>query len=540
MLDGILKIRLADHNVVQGKRVVAHVCSIFLLLGCSFVAVVAYGDADWTRLNLSAREQAKTPLRTGVPGVRPFWNGHSKAFIHPPAFDFKKMEGVKEYRFVLKADKGDAASWVASKPWLPVPADIWDSLAPGYYTLKVDRVGERKFYRAAVFHGPYPKGVCGYREAARKVYAAVFNMPQVQGWRTSDDPPKGYDLYCYPAKILSSMIRALCRHAKAEPKDADVAFAIARKMADWLIAHSQPEGAPLVHFPPTYWGDRRDISVKYAGQNMLGYPVHAANAYFDLAEATHDVKYREAAVAIMRTYIKIQGADGTWPLKVLEKDGSPVRTNRLVPCRYLLGAFDRAFAATGDASFTTARDRAFDYVLKGPVMTWNWDAQFEDMDPMPPYQNLQKGVAVDTALRLFALGRNAEACEIVDWCEDQFVVWSDPIHNMDWKNWKTPTALEQYDYYTPIDASMGDMIGAFAAAYNATRNDLYLEKAKALADNITRHQRADGTIPTYFDNRGGSDWVNCMVYVADRLEFLAVAFPTAPSKPDFCGLLQKR
>ena len=140
---------------------------------------------------------------------------------------------------------------------------------------------------------------------------------------------------------------------------------------------------------------------------------------------------------------------------------------------------------------------------------------------MPPYRNLQKGVAVDAAIRLFALGRNAEACEMVDWCEDQFVVWSDPIHNMDWKNWKTPTALEQYDYYTPIDASMGDMVGAFAAAYKATGNGLYLEKSKALADNITRHQRTDGTIPTYFDSRKGSDWVNCMVYVADRLEFLA-------------------
>ena len=68
---------------------------------------------------------------------------------------------------------------------------------------------------------------------------------------------------------------------------------------------------------------------------------------------------------------------------------------------------------------------------------------------------------------------------------------------------------------------MGDMIGAFAAAYKATGNGLFIEKAKALADNVTRHQRADGTIPTYFDSRNGSDWVNCMVYVADRLEFLA-------------------
>ena len=526
------------------KKVI-FVVSVAVVVACHAAGTkhVPPGYTDWSRLNIAAREQAKAPVRAGVPGVHPFWNAHSKAFIHPPAFDFKEIDGAKEYRFTLTADAGggggcpqtaercvgDGApchSWVAAKPWAPIPADIWDSLAPGYYTLKVDGAGERRFYRAAVFHGPYPKSVRDYREAARRVYAAVFNMPQVQGWKTSDDPPKGYDLYCYPAKILSSMIRALCRHAKAEPKDAEAAFAIARKMADWLIAHSQPEGAPLAHFPPTYWGDRRDVAVRYAGQNMLGYPAHAANAYFDLYETARSAiapyqKYRDEAIAIMRTYVKLQGEDGTWPLKVLEKDGSPVRANRLVPYRYVLGAFDRAFAATGDEVFVAARDRAFGYVLSGPAKTWNWDGQFEDMDPMPPYRNLQKGVAVDTAHRLFAFGRNAEACEMVDWCEDQFVVWSDPIHNMDWKNWKMPTALEQYDYYTPIDASMGDMVGAFAAAYKATGNGLYLEKSKALADNITRHQRADGTIPTYFDSRGGSDWVNCMVYVADRLEFLA-------------------
>ena len=494
-------------------------------LAAILAAVAAQGEVDWARLNIAAREHAKTPIRAGVPGVRPFWNAHAKAFIHPPAFEFPEVKGATAYRFFLCNGEGAVATqkvWTAAKPWLPIPADIWDSLTPGYYTLKVENSGERTFYRAAVFQGPYPKGACDYRTAARRVYAAVYNLPQVQGWKTSDDPPKGYDLYCYPAKIMSSMIRALVRHVKAtyktSPKEAEDALRIARKMADWLIAHSQPADAPLAHFPPTYWGDRRDVAVKNAGQNMLLYPAHAALAYLELCVVAR-TDHIEAAMNIARTYAKLQGADGTWPLKVREKDGSPVRANRLVPGRYILGLFDDLVPC--DTALAQTRDRAFAYVLDGPVKTWNWDGQFEDMDPMPPYKNLQKGCAVDTAIRLFAQGRIAEGCELVDWCEDQFVVWSDPIHNMDWKHWKTPTALEQYDYYTPIDASMGDMIGAFAAAYKATGNALYLEKAKALADNITRNQRPDGTIPTYFDSRKGSDWVNCMVYVADRLEALA-------------------
>ena len=57
-------------------------------------AVAAQGETDWARLNVAAREHAKTTIRAGVPGVRPFWNAHAKAFIHPPAFEFQEVEGA--------------------------------------------------------------------------------------------------------------------------------------------------------------------------------------------------------------------------------------------------------------------------------------------------------------------------------------------------------------------------------------------------------------------------------------------------------------
>ena len=132
-------------------------------------------------------------------------------------------------------------------------------------------------------------------------------------------------------------------------------------------------------------------------------------------------------------------------------------------------------------------------------------------------------------MRLFALGRVADGLECVDWCEDQFTVWSAPLHHMDYLHWKLPTALEQYDYYTPIDASMADMVRGFSAAFAATGDPLFRAKAKAMADCLVRHQRADGTIPTYFDERGaGSDWVNCMIYSASALEAAAAAGAETP------------
>ena len=508
-------------------------CVLIAMAGAVLTAV-----ADWKEINAQARDAASRPIRPGGVNGSPFWNVKARAFMNPPAFDFKAVASAHAYRFTV-VEKADGKT---SDCVLPTPTaaltPVWGSIRPGYVTVTCEGLssegkvvglsGTRDCYRAAIFKGPYPEGRSDYRAAARRVYASVYNLPQVQGWLTSDDPPEGYDLYCYPAKIMSSMIRALCRHAKAAPAERERALVIACKMADWLIAHSQPPDAPLADCPPTYWGDRRGESVRFKGQQMMLYPAHAANAYFDLAEVTGETKYETAAVKIARTYVRIQGADGTWPLKVYEKDGRSIHANRLVPSRYVFRMFDQAFARTGEGVFKTSAEKAFDAILKGPCMTWNWDGQFEDVDPLPPYQNLQKGVAIDTANRLFALrGDNTLARELVAWCEDQFVVWSDPIHHMDWKNWKMPTALEQYEYYTPIDASMGDMIGAFANAYAKTREPLYLAKGKALADNITRHQRQDGTIPTYFDSRTGSDWVNCMVYVADRLECLADAEATA-------------
>ena len=520
----------------------------------------------WASLNASAREDALRPVRLGEPGVCPFWNAHSRAFIHPPAFDFDDIPGIAEYRFRIVQDSSAAptsadtsgrddavatseacadglenavagqraAIWRAPHPWAPIPRDVWDSLPPGYYTMRVEPASEsggisprlytRSFYRAAPFSGPYPEAPRGYREAAARVYAAVAALPQVRGWLDSDTPPEGYDLYCYPSKILSSIIRALCLDASRDSVE------IACKMADWLIAGAEPEGSPLQYFTQTYWGDRRRVAVENAGRIMLSYPAHAALAFFELADALGSVedgraaKYRDAALRIVRTYVRLQGNDGTWPLLVRASDGAALCPNRIVPNRYILGMFDRAAAAAPEeaAAFAAAGDRAFAYVERGPLASWNWDGQFEDSKPRPPYQNLQKGVAIDTAVRLFAMGRTTEALECVRWCEDQFTVWASPIHHMDWQHWKLPTALEQYDYYTPIDASMADMVRGFSAAYAATSDPLWRAKAKAMADCIVRHQRADGTIPTYFDERGaGSDWVNCMIYSASSLETAA-------------------
>ena len=489
---------------------------------------------EWPMYNALARQACNTPIRPGEPGVRPFWNGKATMYKHAPAFGLDDVAGAKSYGFRLtSADGSKPLTWKADHPWRPVPADVWALTPLGRHELEVTaldgggkviaNVAKLEFVRQSCFNGPFPESNSTHAWTAERVFAHVANIPHVKEWLETGEPSKSYGLYCYPAKILGAMIRALVRYPSRDAENAARAKAIACKMADWLIAHSQPADAPLAHFPPTYWGDARDVAVRYAGQNMLIYPAAAGHAFLELFEATGEAKYRDAAVGIARTYLKLQGADGTWPLKLYEKDGSEVVPNRLIPGRVELDFLEAVAKATGDKAFQAAADRAFQYVLDGPCRTWNWQAQFEDMPPLPPYENLQHGVAGETAVRLFGLGKVDLACEITDWCEDQFVVWDDtqPTDN---GSCLTPCVFEQYGYYTPIDASIAGMVRTFSAAWQATGDELYYQKAKALADSLSRQQRRNGEIPTYFKSGKHREyWVNCMVYAAIVLEDFAKA-----------------
>ena len=129
-------------------------------------------------------------------------------------------------------------------------------------------------------------------------------------------------------------------------------------------------------------------------------------------------------------------------------------------------------------------------------------------------------------------GQVKTALEIVDWSEDQFVVWSDPNPAIgtsmypggDKNNGMVmPTALEQYNCYWPVDASMSNFISVWTKAYKCTGDNLYLEKARAMADAILRNQRPDRSIPTWFFDIDLPDWLNCMVYSAETLLELADA-----------------
>lgn len=503
---------------------------------------------NWEKL---AREDALKPIAPGkVDGSAPFWNAYAKRFIYVPNFDFTIVEQAQKYCFTVTDSQGKVHKFYADRPDEPLTA-VWDALPVGFTTVSVTALngknriladcGSRRFYRAAPFTGNYAPAVRNYRESAVWALKYIFEQKHIQNWRKTGQPSRSYDLYCYPNKIISSVISGMLFYAKFAPENKVAALDIAQKAADYLISISEKSGAPLEYLPPTYmWKDHS--AYDFDGQIMMIYPANAGQAYMQLYKAVKVEKYRDAAARIADTYCKLQLPNGSWHLKLWQKDGSPVvpqaknpdqpppPPNYCVPTEIAAFLYQMA-EATGKEEYKKAADRSGVYVQKHVVAKFNWEGQFEDQKPMPPYMNNTKHTAVRYALT--QLGKPDCSAEELALCrtllrysEDQFVVWDSPMpfypmRNTHSREWFLPCVLEQYSYYVPIDASAAALINFYVAMHKKTGNALDLAKACALADAVTRAQdQASGRYITYWENNSRkkvAGWINCAIATAQAM-----------------------
>lgn len=478
------------------------------------------------------------------------WTRTATRFMYAPTIGFDEVPGAIKYKFVVSGRDRKPIERECDEPVLRF-ADFWERLPVGYVNMVCEPEGvdgravgdarSRFFWKKAPFKGGYPKAKCSYAESARKAYDYLFGSSVFQHMAKHGTPDPNYALNCYPAKMNAAIVRAMVHYAKVEPTRAVEAMDIARKAADYLISVSEKPGAPLAGFPPTYAGEGKKAAKEYAGQIMIHYPADAAEAYLDLYGATRERRYLDAALAIGERFLALQGEDGTWTLKLRCSDGSAVNPNRAFPISQAK-LLERLHAVTRRSDYRAAADRAFAYVDRGPLTTWNWEAQFEDAPPEGMYANLDMHSPTDAAIfclerfpgdaRRVALAKDLMKFvedQFVDWeppyqgCGDLFVVWGPygcKVNDQGFQDWITPAVEEQYRTYSPVDASAAKVALGFLACFRATGERTYLEKARALADTATRVQRDDGSIPTWWNpktSRDG-DWINCMALTANMLE----------------------
>jgi maltose/maltodextrin transport system substrate-binding protein len=526
------------------KRIILSVWVLLVLLpGCGGpVPDRAIAFPISLELQNLALMESRIAVHPGVPGKTPFWNTHAERFIYAPAFDFPETESSGEYRFsILQQGSGDTLSFIAEKPWVPL-SPVWDKVETGPVKLLVEtlnngqviaRSGEREFYRASPYRGPYHAKDMDYSESARRLFRYLYQAPYILYWETHGKPDPDYGLYGYPAKMFSAVVSGMLIFSELtdDPLEKETAIRIAVNAADYLIRISEPTDKPLQYFPPTYTGPiYADMKNEYRAESladrmMLIYPAVAGQVYLDLFDATGNQKYFDAALRIAETYRKIQLENGTWHLLVYLEDGASVSGNFVVPTG-VIGFLDRISEEYGHTGFSGCASRALAWMEENLVRDFNWEGQFEDQQPADRYKNLSKGQACSYALRLLDSADQdsslvSEAEELIRFAEDQFVIWEDPLPGDYWgiksEDWITPCVLEQYNFYTPVNTSSASMIEVYRKAYDKTGKILYLAKALDLANTLLHVQDpGSGHYPTYLVNNllDQEGWINCMVYTA--------------------------
>jgi len=500
------------------------------------------------QLHEIAEEESLIPVYPGIPGQRSFWNAYAQRFIYAPAFDFEMVPGAGSYEFIIVAEpSGLEFSFQSEHPWDPL-SPTWEDLPVGKTTLTVigkkgteilDTAGVRIFHKASPYQGPYRQPEVDYHTSVYQLVNYLYHAPYIQHWLENGTPDPDYGLYGYPSKMFSAVIQGMLLFDKLEENGLkkEHAIKIARIVADYLTEISQPAGSPLEYFPPTYTGPiYADMHDEYRGESladriMLIYPAVAGQAYLDLYDHTRDRKYLETARKIADTYRKLQLSNGSWYLLIFIETGEPVAPNYVVPTG-VIAFLDRLMRDHGIRDYESCRDSALAFIENKVVPEYNWEGQFEDQQPSERYRNLSKGQACSYAGFLLkketVMPEELEVAEeLIRFAEDQFVIWDRKNDIDSWgitsDKWLTPCVLEQYNFYTPVNASSGNMIEIFRMAYDQTGNPLYLAKALDLANTIVKTQdRETGHYPTYLvsDLLDQEGWINCMVYTARVIDDL--------------------
>lgn len=507
-----------------------------LLCGCcGSDCGTANASLDYAALNAQAAERYLEPIRPGYEGRNPFWNGFAKKFIYAPAFDFRPVEGAAAYRFTvtpLEEGAQGSLSFTAETPQA-VLSPVWSEIPVGQVRLVVEaldaagnpvgKAGEREFRRDYPFAGPYTPPVRDYRQAARMALLYIHRMPEIQHWADHTEPDMNYSHNTYPCKIIGATVRAEVLLARLLPAHAEKATRIARNAAQFLIDQSRSAEDPLAFFPPTYYKDLV-ASKRSENQNktMTMEAASAGHAFLDLYDLTGDKAYYDRALGIADTYVRLQRADGSYPIKVDFATGEPVNS-ACAMLHPLLRYFQRLKADYGVEAYAEAQAKGEKWMREVALRNFDMTGQFEDVTVLglQPYENLTNCTAAPYATYLLSKRSHtdeelADAIDLVRFSEDQFTFWDTPLTADGIKDKATPCVYEQYKYQKPVDNSASNVADAMLCVYQATGDPLYLAKGKALIDNMTVVQNpVNGQIPTTWDFRGGNAeryrtyWINC-------------------------------
>jgi hypothetical protein len=300
----------------------------------------------------------------------------------------------------------------------------------------------------------------------------------------------------YPAFHHALFIRAFLaqwRHT-GDPE----CLARARQLADWNLARRTPADCK---FGSLFYSTAHKGKVGGSVDGdavMTDKPAIMALAMLELAGATGDARYREAAEAVATTLAKTQLPEGNWPFRVNPKTGE-VREAYTSSAIYALMLFE-ALGQGNDNRLAEAKAKTLKWILEGPVKTLQWKGFYEDISPELGKNNRTNWDCIDTARWLIAhRADNPEylpmARRLHDWIAKEFVEKNDA--------WAPAEGLrEQKCCFQTMGIHTMHWAALLADFHAATGEASFRQRAIQACSLVTYWMRDDGA------NLVGPTWSN--------------------------------
>jgi hypothetical protein len=184
----------------------------------------------------------------------------------------------------------------------------------------------------------------------------------------------------YPAFHHALLIRTFIGYWKYAN---DVrALAEAVKLADWNIAHSTPGDWAYGSLPYSTFQEKKPGGFRDRTGLMPDKAAIMALAYLRLYEATHEERFLKAAEAIAMTLSKRQRPNGTWPFRV-DPETENVIEDYSSSVIYAVMLFESLDKRNGNQHYKANRDRAWQWLLNGPVRNKDFRGFYEDIEDTP-------------------------------------------------------------------------------------------------------------------------------------------------------------
>ncbi len=476
------------------------------------------------------------------------WNVYSSRFVTAPRLQWKCSADVRRYRVRIADQARVIADKVVTKPRWDL-RDTWEQLPCGAIDLLIEAF-DRSGRQMASLHRQFRKSPgCDIKQQAPLDWQDAIHRniayllePAQDGmaayetglprfcWRSTENSiTRQRGNFAFPALHHPSFIFAFLNYAEMFPAASNAVKA--RKQAgeygDWLLEHRHPEKYACSLFPYStigngeYRGGCEDSAVTLFRGARVG------DAMLALHRISADEKYLDYARHLGAVFARMQKDDGSWPYRVDPETGRVMEeytSSAIAPARFLEDLGHRL--STGE--FAAAVAKAVDWTLNNPVRTFLWQGQYEDVAKQPPFKNLENWDVNETIRHLaFHAPDNAQYMEIAGklnaFIEDQFVVWAEEDGFV---KCPTPSVLEQYVCYQPMEVHTGNWLFSLLALYERTHEVTFLDRAIAAGNAVVRGQYESGAFSTWgCDRRFGRpldfrDWPGCNAVACSALMIL--------------------